>query len=237
MLPAVVVAAFPHDPNAFTQGLLYHDGYFYESTGRYGQSSLRRVNPATGQVLARRTLSRDIFGEGLALVGGRLFQLTWKEGRILVSSAATLAPVGEFPLTGEGWGACALEDGRLAVSDGSARLTFYEPDRLARLGSVTVTDDGRPIDRLNELEAVNGAIWANVWGEKRIAVIAPDTGRVLAWVDCTALAPDVTAADRENVLNGIAFDATTGRLWVTGKRWPKLYEITVPGLPAGGGRK
>lgn len=237
VLPVRVEATLPHDPNAFTQGLLYHNGFFYESTGRYGQSDLRRVSPATGQVLARRRLPAHLFGEGLALADGRLLQLTWKEGRVLVSSAANLAPIDEFPLAGEGWGACALEDGRLAVSDGSARLTFYEPGNFTRRGSLTVTDDGRPIDRLNELEAVSGTIWANVWGKTRIAVIDPESGHVLAWVDCAALMPDGAATDRENVLNGIAFDAMTGRLWVTGKRWPKLYLITVPGLPAGTRRK
>jgi len=232
ILPAVSVGTLPHDPEAFTQGFLYHDGYFYESTGLYGHSSLRRVVPDTGRVLAQRILPKEVFGEGLALVEGRLFQLTWKEGRVFVSKAADLTPAGAFPLEDEGWGACSLDDGRLAVSDGSDRLTFYDPAGFTRLGSVTVTDGDKPVDRLNELEAIAGAIWANVWGEKRIAVIDPATGRVLAWVDCTALSPDVTAANPDNVLNGIACDATTGRIWVTGKRWPVIHEIRVPGLAA-----
>lgn len=235
VLTAVSVATLPHDPAAFTQGLLYHDGYFYESTGLYGRSTLRRVIPATGRVLAQRALPRDFFGEGLALVDGRLFQLTWKEGRVLVAKVSDLAPQEEFPLEGEGWGACTL-DGRLVISNGSDKLTFYDPAQFTRLGSVNVTDGGKPVPLLNELEAIDGAIWANVWGQKRIAVIDPASGRVLAWVDCTALSADVTAANPDNVLNGIAFDAATGRVWVTGKCWPRIHEIKVPGLPKGASR-
>ena len=233
VLPAVVKARLPHDPSAFTQGLLYRDGVFYESTGLYGRSSLRRVDPATGRVLARRELPRELFGEGLALIGGSLYQLTWREGRVLVADPADLSPRGELALPTEGWGACAL-DGRLVVSDGSEQLFFYDPKTMAALGAVTVTDDGRPVSRLNELETVAGRIWANVWGDNRIAVIDPATGRVAAWVDCSGLRPGTVAVDFENVLNGIAHDPATGRVWVTGKRWPELYEIAVPGLPTGG---
>ena len=233
VLPAVAKARLPHDPSAFTQGLLYRDGVFYESTGLYGRSSLRRVDPATGRVLARRELPRELFGEGLALVGGSLYQLTWREGRVLVADPADLSPRGELALPTEGWGACAL-DGRLVVSDGSDQLFYYDPKTMAILGAVTVTDDGRPVSRLNELETVAGRIWANVWGDSRIAVIDPATGRVAAWVDCSGLRPGTVAVDFENVLNGIAHDPATGRVWVTGKRWPEIVEIAVPGLPTGG---
>ena len=235
VLPAVVVAAFPHDPEAFTQGLLFHDGALYESTGLYGRSSLRRVDPETGRVLSRRNLPREIFGEGLALVGDRFYQLSWKEGRVLVFRASDLTQVKEFPLAGEGWGICLL-DGRLAVSDGSDRITFYDPKDFRAVGSIGVADDGLPVGLLNELETVGGTIWANVWGDRRIAVIDPASGRVLAWVDCSALVADVTVPGLENVLNGIAYDAATGRIWVTGKRWPKVFSIKVPGLPVAGGR-
>lgn len=227
------VAVLPHDPAAFTQGLLFHDGLLYESTGLYGQSSLRRVDPATGRVLASRRLPARVFGEGLALLGDRLYQLTWREGRVLVSRLSDLSPAGELPLPTEGWGACSL-DGRLVVSDGSDKLFFYDPGNMSLLGSIAVTDDGAPVVRLNELEAVDRTIWANVWGDTRIAVIDPASGRVLAWVDCSGLRPDVLAADPDSVLNGIACDAATGRLWVTGKRWPALFEIKVPGLPVRG---
>ena len=230
VLPIETVSALPHDPTAFTQGLLFHDGVFYESTGLYGHSTLRRVDPATGRVLASRALPATVFGEGLALTGGRLYQLTWREGRVFVSDPASLHAVSELYLPTEGWGATTL-GGRLVVSDGSDKLFFYDPKGLAPRGSVDVTDDGAPVARLNELEAVGGTIWANVWGETRIAVINPASGRVMAWVDCSSLAAGMLAADPEKVLNGIAFDAATGRLWVTGKSWPKVYEIKVPGLP------
>jgi glutaminyl-peptide cyclotransferase len=233
--PAVSVAALPHDSNAFTQGFFFKDGFFYESTGLYGQSSLRRVDPATGRVLARRALSAKFFGEGLTLVGDKLYQLTWREGRVFVYDFGDFRSVGEFPLSTEGWGVCTF-DGQLVVSDGSDKLYFYNPTDMKNQGVVSVTDDGVPVERLNELETVGGTIWANVWGETRIAVIDPASGRVLAWVDCTALASDVTSANPDNVLNGIAFDAATGRVWVTGKLWPKVYEIKVPGLPLGTSR-
>ncbi|BAH76044.1 glutaminyl-peptide cyclotransferase [Solidesulfovibrio magneticus] len=233
VLPVVVKARLPHDPSAFTQGLLYSDGVFYESTGLYGRSSLRRVDPATGQVLARRELPRELFGEGLALSGGSLYQLTWREGRVLLADPSDLSSRGELALPTEGWGACGL-DGRLVVSDGSDQLFFYDPKTMAALGSVAVTDDGRPVSRLNELETVAGRIWANVWGDTRIAVIDPATGQVAAWVDCSGLRPGTVAVDFENVLNGIAHDPATGRVWVTGKRWPEINEIAVPGLPTGG---
>jgi glutamine cyclotransferase len=230
VLAASRVAVLPHDPAAFTQGLLFHKGVFYESTGLYGQSSLRRIDPATGRILARRALARRYFGEGLALVGDRLYQLTWRERRVLVSGVSDLRPAGELPLPTEGWGACSL-DGALVVSDGSDRLVFYDPKDMTARGEVGVTDGGAPVPLLNELEAVAGTIWANVWGDSRIAVIDPASGRVLAWVDCASLRPEAAAADLDNVLNGIAYDPATGRIWVTGKRWPNVYEIKVPGLP------
>lgn len=233
VLPVVVKARLPHDPGAFTQGLLYRNGVFYESTGLYGRSSLRRVDPATGRVLARRELPREVFGEGLTLVDGSLYQLTWREGRVLLADPSDLSPRGELALPTEGWGACAL-GARLVVSDGSDKLFFHDPKTMALLDAVSVTDEGRPVSRLNELETVAGRIWANVWGDFRIAVIDPATGRVAAWVDCSGLRPGAVAVDFENVLNGIAHDPATGRVWVTGKRWPEMYEIAVPGLPTGG---
>lgn len=236
VLQAEPVAVLPHDPTAFTQGLLFHDGVFYESTGLYGRSRLRKVDPATGRVLAERALPRDVFGEGLVLAGDRLFQLSWKEGRVLVSNARTLTPVGEFPLAGEGWGVCLL-DGMFVASDGSDRLTFYDPETFTPRGSVAVTDAGAPVSRLNELETVAGTVWANVWGEPRIAVIEPATGRVLAWVDCSALVREAGGGDPDKVLNGIAWDPATGRIWVTGKLWPHVYAIKVPGLPVGAARE
>ncbi|WP_300154457.1 glutaminyl-peptide cyclotransferase [Solidesulfovibrio sp.] len=232
VVTAQSVARIPHDPAAFTQGLLFADGVFYESTGLYGQSSRRRLDPATGRVLAKVSLPPSLFGEGLAFAGGRLYQLTWREGRVLTADPATLRPLSELPLPTEGWGATVL-DGALVVSDGTARLAFYDPKDMTLLGSLAVTDDGAPVDNLNELETVGGMIWANVWHETRIAVVDPATGRVAAWVDCSALARPVTARDPESVLNGIAHDPATGRIWVTGKNWPAIHEIKAPGLPLG----
>ncbi|WP_428568918.1 MAG: glutaminyl-peptide cyclotransferase [Solidesulfovibrio sp. DCME] len=230
-----VVATLPHDRAAFTQGLLFLDGALYESTGLYGQSSLRRLEAATGKVLDKRALPARYFGEGLALAEGRLYQLTWREGRVLLADPASLRPLGELPLPTEGWGLTVL-DGALVVSDGSDRLTFYEPKAMAPVGTIDVTEDGAPVADLNELEAVGGLLWANVWHSPRIAVIDPASGRVVAWVDCAALARPVTAGDPERVLNGIAHDPATGRIWVTGKNWPAIHEIQVPGLPQGKGR-
>ncbi len=235
-LRAVSVSAVPHDPAAFTQGLLYVDGSLYESTGLYGQSSLRRLDPATGRVTARSLLPAAFFGEGLALADGKLYQLTWREGRVLVWDLSTLRRVREMPLPTEGWGACFL-DGHLAVSDGSDRISLYDPSDMTLLGTISVTNDGTPVTRLNELELVGNAIWANVWGETRIAVIDPATGQVAAWVDCESLAQEAGSAGFDNVLNGIAFDAATGRIWVTGKNWPKIHQIKVPGLPLPGGSR
>lgn len=232
VFPARVVATVPHDPAAFTQGLLFHDGALYESTGLYGESSLRRVDPATGRVLAKRAVPRNFFGEGLALADGRLYQLTWREGRVLVYRLADFAPLGQWPLTTEGWGACLL-GGDLVVSDGSDKLFFYAPGTMTLRRTVSVTDGGEPVTRLNELETVGATVWANVWGDTRIAVIDPVSGQVLAWVDCAALLPGVTTVGLDDVLNGIAWDPATGRLWVTGKHWPEMYQIKVPGLPLG----
>lgn len=232
VFPAQIVATVPHDPGAFTQGLLFHGSALYESTGLYGQSSLRRVDPATGRVLSRRALAKPYFGEGLALVGDHLYQLTWREGRVFVSRLSDLAPVRELPLATEGWGACRLGND-LVVSDGSDKLFFYDPETMTLRRTVSVTDDGEPVTRLNELEAIGGMVWANVWGDTRIAVIDPASGRVMAWVDCAALAAGVTKTSSDDVLNGIACDPATGRIWVTGKNWPKIFEIKVPGLPFG----
>lgn len=235
VIAAKSVGSIPHDPEAFTQGLLFHDGLLYESTGLYGRSSLRRLDPATGRVLDRRALPARFFGEGLALADGKLYQLTWREGRVLVADPASLRSLGELPLTTEGWGAAVL-NGRLVVSDGSDALVVYDPRDMTRLRTIHVTDDGAPVTALNELETIGGMIWANVWHETRIAVIDPATGRVAAWVDCAALAKPVAAVDPEYVLNGIAHDPATGRIWVTGKDWPAIYEITAPGLPVSGKR-
>jgi glutamine cyclotransferase len=225
-----VTAVLPHDPGAFTQGLLLKDGVFYESTGLYGQSSLRKVDPASGKTLARVNLDQDYFGEGLALWSGKLYQLTWRSRLVLVYDAATLAPLATLSLETEGWGAAATPFG-VVTSDGSDLLTWRDPATFRPTRSVQVTDDGRPVVRLNELEWVEGFIMANVWHEDRIAIISPGTGHVVAWLDCSRLRKGLGPLPEESDLNGIAWDPTRKKLYVTGKLWPNIFELTLEGLP------
>jgi len=221
-----VTNALPHDPAAFTQGLLLKDGLFYESTGLYGQSSLRRVDPAMGKVLARRDLAPDLFGEGLAYWKGKLYQLTWQSGVVLVYDAKTLAPAGTLPLETEGWGAASTPSG-IVTSDGSDTLTWRDPATFKLVRTLHVTDHGRPVKLLNALAWVEGSVFANVWHDDRIAVIAPDTGRVTAWLDGARLRVLAGNPPGETDLNGIAWDPVRKRLYVTGKLWPKIFELSL----------
>ncbi len=226
-----VVASHPHDPGAFTQGLLWHGGFLYESTGIEGRSSVRRVALETGEVLQSRPLSRPHFGEGLARDGNRLVQLTWKSRTAFIYDLETLEPAGEFNYLGEGWG-LTFDGRRFIMSDGTSTLRFMDRRDFSVSGTVTVTDDGQPVGRLNELEWVDGLVWANVWKTNRVAMIDPRDGRVRGWLDLSGI---LTAADRAgasvDVLNGIAHDPETGRIWVTGKLWPRLYEIRLVKQP------
>lgn len=227
-----VLNVFPHDPTAFTQGLVYQDGIFYEGTGLRGQSTLRQVDPATGQVLQGARLPDQYFGEGIALLGNRLYQLTWQENIGFIYDRESLELLGTWIYAGEGWG--LTSDGqRLIMSDGSHELRFLDPATMQELSRVAVLDgDGLPVTRLNELEWVEGEVWANVWQTDRIARIDPASGRLLGWIDLTGLLPaEDRAAQRVDVLNGIAYDAAGGRLFVTGKWWPKLFEIQVTATP------
>ena len=220
-----VVNTFPHDPRAFTQGLVYTDGVLYESTGLKGFSSLRRVDLTTGDVLQRREVDPKYFAEGLALFGDRLIQLTWQENTGLVYDRASFEPVSEFSYPTEGWG--LTHDGtQLIMSDGTPILRFLDPDSYQVVREVAVTFDGQPVQRLNELEYVNGQVWANIWQTDIVARIDPATGAVVGWIDLTDLLP---AEDREgvDVLNGIAYDPVGKRLFVTGKLWPKLFEVEI----------
>ncbi len=224
-----IVRAYPHDPAAFTQGLVYADGVLYESTGLYGRSSLRRVALETGEVLQQRDLPAEYFGEGLALFDGRLIQLTWQNNIGFVYDAASFALQQTWTYPTEGWG--LTHDGtHLIMSDGSATLRFLDPRTFQAQREVLVTDGGRPVGWLNELEYVNGEVFANVWQTDWIARIDPQTGRVLGWIDLSGLlAPEERQG--ADVLNGIAYDAQNGRLFVTGKLWPKLFEITLTPRP------
>ncbi|MFL5351161.1 glutaminyl-peptide cyclotransferase [Archangium sp.] len=219
-----VVQSWPHDPNAFTQGLVYRDGKLYEGTGLNGQSSLREVELETGAVLRRHDLAREYFGEGIDFFKGRLYQLTWRSHVGFIYDAATFQQVGQFNYATEGWG--LTDDGTsLILSDGTSTLRFLDPQTLTVQRSITVTDDGRQVSELNELEYIKGEVYANVWRTGSIARIDPATGRVTGWIDLTGLLKDEDRTGNEDVLNGIAYDSARDRLIVTGKHWPKMFQI------------
>jgi glutaminyl-peptide cyclotransferase len=222
-----VVRSYPHDPEAFTQGLEYVDGMLYESTGLNGRSGIRKVNLETGAVLQTQPLDAAYFGEGITVWKNRIVQLTWQSGLGFVYDRQTLQRQRSFKYSGEGWG--LTHDGtRLIMSDGSdtGTLRLLDPETLQQAGTIVVKDGGRPVASLNELEYVKGDILANVWQTERIAVIAPSSGRVTAWIDLHGLL-DARQAPADGVLNGIAYDARGDRLFVTGKLWPRIFEIKI----------
>ncbi len=220
-----VVNVYSHDPQAFTQGLEYYNGYLYESTGLEGQSTLRKVELRTGRVLQRHRLLPEIFAEGITIFGNRLYQLTWRNGICFVYDRDTFRADIEFRYSGEGWG--LTNDGtHLIMSDGSDTLVFRDPTTFAEVRRVKVRANGQPVRDLNELEYIEGEIWANIWQTDLIARISPKTGEVIAWIDLSDL---LTEEERKNadVLNGIAYDKQNKRIFVTGKLWPKLFEIEL----------
>ena len=221
-----VVNAYPHDPDAFTQGLVYRDGVLYESTGQRGRSSLRRVELESGRVLERRSLLPVYFGEGLAVLDDAIYQLTWTSRVGFVYERESMRLEREFRYAIEGWG--MTHDGKeLIVSDGSEYLYYWDPKTFRETRRLLVKDGGASVERLNELEFINGEIYANVWMTERIARIDPETGNVLSWIDLTGILPKSERHGREDVLNGIAYDPDGDRLFVTGKLWPKLFEIEL----------
>ena len=220
-----VVRSYPHDRGAFTQGLFIRNGFFYEGTGMNGQSGIRKVKIETGEVLQQRPLAQQYFGEGIVEWKGSILQLTWQHGIGFVYNADTFQPTRTFTYSGEGWG--LTHDGtRLIMSDGTAQLRFIDPTTLKETGRITVRDSRGPVEKLNELEFVKNEVLANVWGSDRIARISPASGRVTGWIDLSGL---LTRTERANadVLNGIAYDAGADRLFVTGKWWPRVFEITL----------
>jgi glutaminyl-peptide cyclotransferase len=220
-----VVAAYPHDPNAYTQGLAVEKGQLYEGTGQYGASSIRRVDLKTGRVQKLHAINDAYFGEGIAILGGKLYQLTWKNGLAFVYDVESFNIQQTLQYPTEGWG--LTHDGKqLILSDGSATLRFLDPATFATLREITVREGDRPIDRLNELEYVDGEIWSNVWYDDRIVRISPADGTVLGWIDLASIYPR-SARGTDAVLNGIAYDHDAKRLFVTGKNWPQLYEIEI----------
>ena len=221
-----VIATYPHDPTAFTQGLLLHGGLLFESTGNYGHSTLRKVEVESGKVLSRVELPANLFGEGLALAGDKLIQLTWREEVALVYDLSRFEKVGQVAYMGEGWGLCF--DGQwLVMSDGSDQLFFRDPGTLAIWRRLPVRMEGRPVMRLNELECVGDSIYANVWGSTYIVEVDKATGTVRSRIDAAQL---LTPEERQRVgpdgvLNGIAYDAETETFLITGKNWPKLFRV------------
>lgn len=224
-----VVATFPHDTSSFTQGLVFADGDLYESTGLNGESTLRRVDIKTGKTLQRIDIPKQYFAEGLALVGDELLQLTWQHKLGFVYDRKTFKQKRTFTYNSEGWGIAYDGRSRLVMSDGSDRLTFLDPKTLGTQKTLRVQDAGRPVMNLNELEWVENEIWANVWQTDRIARINPNTGDVNAWIDLSSLFPRAQRMPPADELNGIAYDKATRRIFITGKKWPRLYQITVSG--------
>lgn len=222
-----IIAVWPHDPTAFTQGLEFVDGVLLESTGREN-SSVRRVRLEDGVVTHRQDLEDRYFGEGLTVIGDRVLSLTWTHGVGFIWALDDLAPLGTFAYSGEGWG-LTHDDRRIILSDGEPRLRFFDPATLTETGAVQVTFMGRPLGRLNELEFIDGEVFANVWQTNFIVRIDPETGVVVGVIDLTGLLSDPVASPNDDVLNGIAWDAEGRRLFVTGKHWPKLFEIRLTG--------
>ena len=221
-----IVKKYPHDPEAFTQGLLYASGFLYESTGLRGKSSLRKVELETGRVVKKYEMPSQYFAEGLTLWGGSLIQLTWKSEKGFVYNAKTFSVEREFRYSGEGWG--LTHDGKsLIMSNGTDELIFLDPATLAEQRSLRVLDRGKPLCSLNELEYIKGEIFANIWHEDLVARISPETGEVTGWIDMSDLRKELPPGSNAEVLNGIAFDAQNGRIFVTGKLWPLLFEIEI----------
>jgi glutaminyl-peptide cyclotransferase len=225
-----VLTTYPHDPQAYTQGLLLHDGKLYESAGRYGVSSLREVERSTGRVLRSVPIASNYFAEGLALVGERLIQLTWQEHVAFEYDRATFSRLGQFTYSTAGWGIC-YDGTRLVMSDGSDTLYFRDPATFAVIGQVSVTVNGQPRAALNELECVGAEVFANIWVTDTIVRIDPRSGAVTAVINASGLLAPAERASAD-VLNGIAYDASRGTFLITGKLWPKLFEVQfVPHAP------
>ena len=223
-----IVNTYPHDPDAFTQGLVFEDGVLYEGTGLYGRSSLRRVELETGYVLQIHELSDQFFGEGITIYGDELTQLTWQSHIGFVYDKNSFELLQEFNYPTEGWG-ITYDGTRLIMSDGTSTLHFLDPQTFEEIGHVEVFDSDGPVTRLNELEYVLGEVYANVWQTDWVARIAPETGRVIGWIDLGGLLSAEDRSEPVDVLNGIAYDAQSDRLFVTGKLWPKLFEIELIG--------
>ena len=221
-----VVQSYPHDAMAFTQGLVWHENRLFESTGQVGTSNIREVELNSGRVIRQQDLEAPHFGEGIVLLGEQLFQLTYTSGKAFVYDWKRFTRTGEFTYDGEGWG-LTTDGAAIIMSNGTASLVWRDPATFAVQKTITVTDHGTPVSQLNELEWVKGEIWANIWQSEQIARIDPATGNVTGWIDLKGILPSIDRTGSEDVMNGIAYDAARDRLFVTGKLWSKLYEITL----------
>jgi glutaminyl-peptide cyclotransferase len=224
---AVVVNILPHDPESFTEGLTYHKGYLYESTGLKGKSSLNKLDIITGKIIKKIDLAEEYFGEGMAIIGNKIYQLTWRHQIGFIYDLSSFQEIGKFSYQGDGWG--LTTDGRyLIMSDGSSVITYLDPETFAVIRRIKVQDaKNNPVNNLNELEFIRGEIWANIFMEDFIVRISPRTGNVLGWIDLSHLYLLLPDSGKKDVLNGIAYDREGDRIFVTGKYWPKLFEIKV----------
>ena len=221
-----ILNTYPHDIGAFTQGLIFHDGYLFEGTGTRGQSSLSKINLEDSTVLMSKNLNSRYFGEGIEVVGDRIYQLTWQSHIVFVWNKNNFDPIDTYYNSTEGWG-LAFNGTELILSDGSSSLYFLDPESFSRTKTITVTLRGNPLANLNELEYINGEIWANIWQTDFIARINPETGIVVSLIDLTGLSNETELGSGEAVLNGIAWDERSGRLFVTGKHWSNLFQIEL----------
>ena len=221
-----VINTWPHDTTAYTQGLVFYDGALFESTGLRGSSSLRRVELKTGKVKKKVDIAREYFAEGMTIFQDKIFQLTWQSQKGFVYDLKKFQQEGEFAYEGQGWG-LTHDNQSLIMSDGTNRIRFLDPASFQVQRTISVYENGQPLTDLNELEYIKGEIYANIWKTNRIVRIDPATGRINAWIDMTGLHHEGNDPDSENCLNGIAYDAESDRLFVTGKRWPKLFEIRL----------
>ena len=220
-----VVNKYPHDPTAFTQGLVFHNGFFYEGTGLYGESSLRIAELETGEILEQTDLPGEYFGEGVAIMGEYVYQVTWRQHTCFIYDL-DLNPVSTFNIPGEGWG--LTEDGTyLILSDGTSTISFIDPTALTIVDAITVTYGGEGVHQINELEYIDGYIYANIWQTDTVAIIDPATGEVASWIELTGLVDELDSKSGIDVLNGIAYDQISDKIYVTGKLWPNLFEIRL----------
>lgn len=231
-----IVKSYPHDGQAFTQGLVFRDGILYESTGEYGQSTLRKVELITGKVLQKRDIAEDFFAEGMTVLGDKIYQITWREKTAFIYDVNDLKLLKEMRYQGDGWG--LTHDGaNLIMSDGTHVIRFINPETFQTVRTVAVLrENGQPLANLNELEYVKGEIWANIWHSEEtdvlgkpnyIARIDPNSGKIVGWIDLSSISPEDVKRNEENTLNGIAYDEASDRLFVTGKNWKRLFEIKI----------